>query len=935
MPKRKPASEVPVQEVSSPKKPKQVIDNVFDVPTADVPVNNSPVEPTKKTTTRKPRTKKQALSQKPAVPETSLPQSEGEPSSSTQIPANTSQEPPPPETPSFAPDVIATPEKKPRKPRTKKQNANPDPLSINNLLIHTPQEPETAQIIPQFINVTNAVSVKKPENAEFMDQPMHHENNSTIHSSIATANQKEIESQEPTVVPQEQPVKKQRKTRTKKQELPQEHSITDDAISSSQQPNEFDNVINNAQQVFDVQMKPKTRTPKTRKSKVTEVANPQLNASSSALDNKDDTSIHDDDNAQKASSTKRGRPRKEKVPELTSHDDTNTSSNLVNESDEHTQKISTSKRGRPRKEKNPEIIPTSNEPETFSTVLSKEHDTTTAHAEEHLQRAPSSKRGRPRKVEQSLPDEYPVGTQSVHIGEERPAEEESASSKKRRGRPKKDDLSQDVTQSNDSTHGESFSEGNIHSTASTNHRQSDSFAANKSPGITKKRNKKLDSPQIHQLPEKIDHGEISKDLHPVSNQKWVNSSSVGAEKYDSHFENTYSNNQQHQFNKGVIQHTSYPKEEFQQYYGNSLDVLASVSVGDTMMQGISTDEHYATRNTFEERVKEPERATNIDASHYTSSQPQQSYEDTTKSSQMVESEKDTKSIEQGETMKVTSEDIVTTGDDSERESSKKPSPVEKMKSRFEHLQKLRSRKDEAEQANRQELYDEHQRKKINPRDKIRQERKREEAEKLLARQEAEEKGEDYERKQFWNYSVESVEKWEKKQEKKLKRSDIAFTDYNQVAHKKYKRMINDFTPDLASYNAKKETARASASLVTTEDGEVVPIDAESSFYRDANSLQYASVDDQPSREAIDRLVNDVEKQIDRREKFSRQKAVNEDDDITYINERNRKFNEKIGRFYDKYTQEIKENFERGTAMKPEVYLLMVPLNVPMYFPLEF
>ncbi|CAG8811173.1 6378_t:CDS:1, partial [Racocetra fulgida] len=48
----------------------------------------------------------------------------------------------------------------------------------------------------------------------------------------------------------------------------------------------------------------------------------------------------------------------------------------------------------------------------------------------------------------------------------------------------------------------------------------------------------------------------------------------------------------------------------------------------------------------------------------------------------------------------------------------------------------------------------------------------------------------------------------------------------------------------------------------------------------------------------------------KREKFSRQKTINEDDDITYINERNRRFNEKIGRFYDKYTREIKENFER-------------------------
>lgn len=138
-------------------------------------------------------------------------------------------------------------------------------------------------------------------------------------------------------------------------------------------------------------------------------------------------------------------------------------------------------------------------------------------------------------------------------------------------------------------------------------------------------------------------------------------------------------------------------------------------------------------------------------------------------------------------------------------------------------------------------------------------------------------------------------------------------DYNQVATKKYKKQINELKPDLAAYNEQKAAAIASSSLIKAEDGQIVPVDTESSFYRDANSLQYASVDNQPNREAIDRVVADVNKTIARREKSSRQKTINDEDDITYINERNRRFNEKIGRFYDKYTKEIKENFERGTA----------------------
>jgi len=54
--------------------------------------------------------------------------------------------------------------------------------------------------------------------------------------------------------------------------------------------------------------------------------------------------------------------------------------------------------------------------------------------------------------------------------------------------------------------------------------------------------------------------------------------------------------------------------------------------------------------------------------------------------------------------------------------------------------------------------------------------------------------------------------------------------------------------------------------------------------------------------------------IEKRSKFSRRRAFNEEADVDYINERNMKFNKKAARFYDKYTAEIKQNLERGTAV---------------------
>jgi pre-mRNA-splicing factor SYF2 len=54
--------------------------------------------------------------------------------------------------------------------------------------------------------------------------------------------------------------------------------------------------------------------------------------------------------------------------------------------------------------------------------------------------------------------------------------------------------------------------------------------------------------------------------------------------------------------------------------------------------------------------------------------------------------------------------------------------------------------------------------------------------------------------------------------------------------------------------------------------------------------------------------------IDVRETKSRRRAYDPNEDVGYINDKNRDFNQKIGRAYDKYTTEIKESLERGTAL---------------------
>ena len=62
------------------------------------------------------------------------------------------------------------------------------------------------------------------------------------------------------------------------------------------------------------------------------------------------------------------------------------------------------------------------------------------------------------------------------------------------------------------------------------------------------------------------------------------------------------------------------------------------------------------------------------------------------------------------------------------------------------------------------------------------------------------------------------------------------------------------------------------------------------------------------------LLFDGFSQGKRKEAFSRRRSEHSAADIDYINDRNKHFNKKIKRAYDKYTVEIRQNLERGTAL---------------------
>ncbi|KAI1331287.1 SYF2 splicing factor-domain-containing protein [Xylariaceae sp. FL0255] len=201
-------------------------------------------------------------------------------------------------------------------------------------------------------------------------------------------------------------------------------------------------------------------------------------------------------------------------------------------------------------------------------------------------------------------------------------------------------------------------------------------------------------------------------------------------------------------------------------------------------------------------------------------------------------------------------------------------------------------------------------------------RRRDVAAHKLLKAETEDGGQDFERKRAWDWTVEESERWDKRLKKKAAhRDNNAFQDYRAESNKVYKRQVqSNITPDLEKYDKDKmkaiEKAAASGGLeiIETEDGELIAVDKDGSFYSTADSTSFT--ENKPDKAAIDRLVDDLQKAEDSRMKKRRERMAKDGDDgdVTYINEKNKQFNQKLSRFYNKYTAEIRESFERGTKI---------------------
>ncbi|XP_046969551.1 pre-mRNA-splicing factor Syf2 [Vanessa cardui] len=218
--------------------------------------------------------------------------------------------------------------------------------------------------------------------------------------------------------------------------------------------------------------------------------------------------------------------------------------------------------------------------------------------------------------------------------------------------------------------------------------------------------------------------------------------------------------------------------------------------------------------------------------------------------------------------------------------------AEKQAERMKRLRSLHSARNEARTHNHQEVVAEEARNKLP----ANYDAKKRQAEWLLddqnKREEATKQGKDYDRVKLLSISAIEAERLERK--KKKKNPDQGFSTYEQATVRQYNRLVKNMpTMDPEQYEKQKQ-----------KYGDA--------FYGGQNVIIHGMHEDR--KEAIDKMVNDIEGQISKRAKYSRRRTHNDDADIDYINERNAKFNKKLERFYGEHTAEIKQNLERGTAI---------------------
>ncbi|ETN76536.1 SYF2 splicing factor [Necator americanus] len=205
--------------------------------------------------------------------------------------------------------------------------------------------------------------------------------------------------------------------------------------------------------------------------------------------------------------------------------------------------------------------------------------------------------------------------------------------------------------------------------------------------------------------------------------------------------------------------------------------------------------------------------------------------------------------------------------------------------RFRKLHQLRQ---QSRKANYEQVVEEDRKKKLPANYEAKKARDEWELEEMEER-----KGLDYDRIKALNTPADVATRIEAKRKRK-KNPDQGFSSYEDMTLRQHTRLTAAIKPDAESYKKMRDVV------------------GEEQFYPTANTLIHGS--HYPTSAAMERLSEDVKGQVKRREQFHRRRMFDPDAPIDYINDKNMRFNRKLEKFYGQYTEDIKEDLERGTAI---------------------
>ncbi|XP_067947700.1 pre-mRNA-splicing factor syf2-like [Watersipora subatra] len=217
---------------------------------------------------------------------------------------------------------------------------------------------------------------------------------------------------------------------------------------------------------------------------------------------------------------------------------------------------------------------------------------------------------------------------------------------------------------------------------------------------------------------------------------------------------------------------------------------------------------------------------------------------------------------------------------------------EKKNERLQRLRELQLKRNEARKLNHGEVVEEDKRNKEPANIEAKRKRLDWEEQEAKKKKECKEKGLDYDRMKLLEVQADEAERTRNR--KKKANPLTGFSTYEDMTARQNTRLTKLIKPDMKEYAEKKEKMG-------------------DAFYADVDTLGLEEMH-KDTEEGIDKMCDDLEKQIEKRAKYTRRRTHDDDADIDYINTRNAKFNKKLERFYGKYTTEIKQNLERGTAL---------------------